>query len=964
MRPDEPSRGKEAADSIVRIVGVGASAGGLEAVSRLLEALPADLGVAVVVVEHLHPKHESMLPQLLASSTSMPVEQVRHGIAVEADHVYVIPPGSIMKIAEGKLHLAPSGQDTVRRTPIDLFLSSLAAYADGKAIAVILSGSGSDGAAGLKAIKAAGGIVLVQDPESARFEGMPRAAIATSVVDFIGSPEELAEELARIARHPYLAPALGGEDLSVRDDDLPAILPLLRRETEVDFSVYKTATLRRRIQRRMAVHKIQKIADYTRLLRENAGEVRALFQDILIHVTSFFRDADAFELLKAEIFPKLCAQRESSIRVWIPACSTGEEAYSVAMSLLEFLGSEAGSVPIQIFATDVCEDSIDHARKGVFPEGIAADISAERLRKFFAKIDNGFRVKQSVRELCVFARQDVTRDPPFSKVDLIVCRNLLIYLTAQAQKRLFNVFHYALKPHGFLMLGEAETVGGQGDLFTAVDRKRKLYARRQVNTPMHLDAALATPHVTARRAAKLPTEGDLSRETNRIILDRFAPPSVVVDDEMQIVEIRGRVVDYLELPVGRATLDVVKLAREGLAHALRTALRDAKKSGSRVRRDGVRVRHDTAQHRIAVEVIPFGDGAGADHYLIAFDERKERSTEQLEHVTAHKESGESVRVTDLEAELESTRANMQTVIQDLEAANEELQSANEEVLSSNEELQSTNEELDTAREELQSTNEELNTVNDELQHRNEELLRLNSDLVNLLASVQIAIVIVASDLSIRRFTPMAERVLNLLPADVGRSIGHIKPNIQCDDLEALIRHVIDDVTPVEREVQDREGRWLSLRVRPYKNVENQIDGAVLALFDINAAKEIEAAVALSRDYAEAIVGSVHDPLLVVDEGLRVTSINRPFARLFGMSEAYARGKHVNDLGHGRFNATGLHHMLQESLAGDDWQERDIVAEVPRIGQVHMRVKLARLDNAAARRALIVTLVPEQRRNEG
>jgi chemotaxis methyl-accepting protein methylase len=566
----------------------------------------------------------------------------------------------------------------------------------------------------------------------------------------------------------------------------------------------------------------------------------------LIHVTSFFREPEAFELLKTQIFPKICALREGAVRVWIPACSTGEEAYSLAICLLEFLGQDGGSFPIQIFGTDVSEESIDAARRGFFPDGIAADVPQERLRRFFSKVENGFRVKQSVREICVFARQDVTRDPPFSRLDLILCRNLLIYLTAPAQKRLLNVFHYALKPHGFLMLGDAETVGSHADLFTAVDKKRKVYARRQIDTPMHLDVALSPRHVEARHATKGKSDaGGLSREASRIILDRFAPPSVVVDSELQIVEIRGRVATYLELPTGRATLDVVKLAREGLGNGLRTTLHEAKKSQSRVRREGIRVRHDANTFRVSVEIVPLADEVNGRYFLIVFDEEPGPGAPSKRRREGPAEAGQSdhgaSRVGDLEAELETTREHMQTVIQDLEAANEELQSANEEVLSSNEELQSTNEELDTAREELQSTNEELNTVNDELQHRNQELMHVNSDLVNLLASVHIAIVILASDLTIRRFTPMAERVLNLLPTDVGRPIGHIKPNIQCGDLEALIRRVIDDMAPMEREVQDEKGRWYSLRVRPYKNVENQIDGAVLLLFDVTVAKQNEAA---------------------------------------------------------------------------------------------------------------------------
>jgi two-component system CheB/CheR fusion protein len=679
---------------------------------------------------------------------------------------------------------------------------------------------------------------------------MPRAAIATGSVDLVLKPADIAKEIERIGRHPYAKPSRGERgagELLLREDQLERLVTLLRNASGIDFTHYKSPTIRRRTQRRMVLLQMTDVAQYLRHLQTDSTEAQQLSQDILIHVTRFFRDPESFQALGAEVFPDITANRASDtpIRIWVPGCSTGEEAYSVAISVLEHLGEEAASVSVQIFATDVSEAAIDYARVGVYPQTIAADVSPERLRRFFSKGDGNYRISKVVRDLCVFARQDLTRDPPFPKLDLVVCRNVLIYLAPAPQRKLLNVFHYSLRPSGYLMLGHAETTGPYNDLFAIANKRHRIYRRKADGRG---DAVAFPLDFAARRgpgAERKPPEPRPSTSfqsaAQRLLLERFAPPGVVVDDELRIVQFIGHTGRYLEPAPGDANLTLPKMVRDGLLHGLRTAFQQARREGVAARRTGLHVRFNGHDIQVTLEVIPFGENTSRDrHHLVLFQE-----TAALEHkhaVGARKGAGKgrsgskNARLLKLEEELAAGRDYLQSIIQELEAANEELQSANEEILSSNEELQSTNEELDTAKEELQSTNEELNTVNEELHGRNEELSRANSDLVNLITSVDVALVMVENDLRIRRFTPKAERLLNLIASDVGRPIGHIKPNIDCPDLETLIHEAINSAVLQKREVRDQQGHPLAMQIRPYKSADNRIDGALLALFDIEAPK--------------------------------------------------------------------------------------------------------------------------------
>jgi two-component system, chemotaxis family, CheB/CheR fusion protein len=929
------------------IVGVGASAGGLEAFSQLLQALPPNPGLAMVLVQHLAPQHESALVELLANRTPLPVVQVTQNMPVERNHIYVIPPNVQMSISRGVLHLAARPSDRTQYNPIDHFLRSLAEFAHDRAIGVILSGTASDGAVGIRDIKAVGGITMAQDPDSAKYDGMPRAAIAGGFIDLVLPPARIAEELVSIARHPLTQtqtpPATVSQVAAPANVELQMdqVFSRLRASTGVDFRRYKRPTIDRRLQRRMVLHKIHGLDEYLRYIRDHPEEVAALYQDILIHVTRFFRDPESVEALAAHV-TELIKERlhdEQPIRVWVPGCSTGEEAYSVAIIILELLTVQEDSVAVQVFATDISDPAIEHARAGVYGENITADVSPERLRRFFTKVQGGYRINKVVRDVCIFARQDLTRDPPFSKLDLIVCRNVLIYLSSEMQQKLMSVFHYALKPNGSLMLGNAETIGSSGDLFASSDRKHRLFRKRADGMPgvnFQLDRGDPAALRDRRPVAVDRDDGRAAQsEASRVIQERYAPPGVIVDDKLNVVQFRGQTGAFLEPAPGEPSVNVLKMAREGLLHGLRDSLQQARKSKIPVRKDGVRVRANGGWREVRLEVTPLST-AERRYFLVLFDDvtrgSKSRQRRSPAQPIAEAKGGvrASQRVASLQRELASSREYLQSIIHDLEAANEELQSANEEVLSANEELQSTNEELDTAKEELQSTNEELNTVNDELQGRNEELSRVNSDLVNLLSSVNIAIVIVASDLRIRRFTPMAERTLNLIPSDIGRPISHIKPNIDCPDLEDLISQVIDTVTPLERDVQDVQGSSYSLRIRPYKNLENRIDGAVLALFDSNLPDSQRATDGDRRSLA-ALADMSPDGVLLLEGGGRIIHGNRMFCETFGFTPAQLTEHSLFQLGDGEWDIPRLRALLDSHSPASQADGVEFAHDFPRVG---------------------------------
>jgi len=957
------AEGQQVEKGLVAVVGVGASAGGLEAFTQLLTHLPVDTGMAFVLITHLDPTHESILTELLTKATRMPVTEVQDGVVVAPDHIYVIPRNASMVIEGGVLRLRPRQEGRTPHRPIDSFLQSLAEDRNAGAVGVILSGTATDGTLGLEAIKAEGGITFAQDPKSAKFDSMPRSAIAAGCVDVILSPEEIANELARISHHPYVAP-VGGAKPDVEETEQPAgkngfnrILALLRQATGVDFSLYKTNTLHRRIRRRMILNKLDGLEEYARYLRESAQEVENLYQDILIHVTSFFRNPEAFEVLKEKIFPRLIEGRapDEPLRIWVTGCSTGEEAYSIAMAFTEFAGERSGHVPVQIFATDINEKGIERARAGLYSKSITADVSPERLRRFFTEADGGYRVSKPIRDMCVFARQNVAADPPFSRMDLISCRNLLIYLEPVLQKQILPMLHYALNPTGVLWLGSSETAGAAPDLFEPEDKRHRFYARKLTMGRPRLGLLagaeerkkdIATPPVKLASEAATSSDKEAQREADRIILARYSPASALINEELHILQLRGDTTPYFEQSRGKATGSLMKLARKDLLIALREAVDEARESERTVRKENLRVRHDGVTDAVNLEMIPIKHPLSRERHFLALFETAETADQGHGRKTGGgRRKSEGQRIKQLQQELAASRDYLQSVIEEYEAANEELQSAGEEVQSSNEELQSINEELETSKEELESTNEELTTLNEELNNRNTEMGRLNSDLANLLDSVRIPILMLDGRLRIRRFTPAAERLLNLLQTDVGRPIGDLKFNLDYPDLERLIQEVIDTVSVKERELRDGAGRWHSLRVRPYRTLDNRIDGAVLALLDIDALVRAEREIRGERDYAEAILRTSRAPLIVLDADLRVHTANNAFYETFKVGPEVTKGRLIYELGNRQWDIPLLRQLLEEIIPRDSvFNDYEVTHEFQAIGKRAMLLNARRLDN--------------------
>ena len=817
---------------------------------ELLRHLPAKNGMAFVIVQHLDPHHASRLAALLGRVTDMPVIEVTGTTVPEPNTVYVQPPNKCVIVKDGALALI--GRTERVNLAIDHFFESLAEERGSRAIGVILSGTGSDGTAGLRAIKAAGGLTFAQNEESAKFDAMPRSAIRAGSVDAVLPPREIARAIRRIADHPYIRrPFTDGTETERADyqqaDDLGRIFFSLKKQMGVDFSSYKQTTLNRRIQRRMALHRMEKLSQYARFLRDNKKEIEALFDDLLINVTHFFRDTGMFRALKKRFLPALLKSkskdRHAQLRVWVPGCATGEEVYSFAICILETLGHRASKLNIRIFGTDLSESIIDRARAGIYSNGIEKDVSRARLRRFFTKRDSSYQINRQVRDICTFARQNITADPPFSRLDLISCRNVLIYLGPQLHKRCIPQFHYALNPGGCLILGPAESVGLHDEIFELVDKKNKIYVKKDVTTPRYVDLVFQQgfepPQAGARSAspdgAALSTQ--LLQMADRIMLSAYAPAAVVIDREMHVRQFRGRADDYLEHMPGPATLNLLQLVRSSMVADLRTTIHRAWKTAKPARKERAVIKFDGKPREVNIEVVPFNVTASDKSWLLVIFDETTKKTRPQKLPQALGKTATQREMSELRRELAASKESLQAIIEEQESTNEELKSANEEIESSNEELQSTNEELETAKEELQSTNEELTTLNEELSNRNLEMMQVNSDLNNLLASIQIPIVMVDSTLTVRRATPAARNAFNILPTDIGRPISDLKPNINIPDLEKLLRDVVETLSTRERRVMDKQGGEYSLRVRPYRTTDNKIDGAVITLVDIDGKKK-------------------------------------------------------------------------------------------------------------------------------
>ncbi len=887
------------------VVAIGASAGGLEAYIELLAGLPADTGMAYVFIPHLAPEHKSHLVEILQRHTSMPVVEIAEDAECRPNYIYVLPPNTRATIHGGRLRLEPRPEGDRIPKPIDYFFRSLAGDQKNRAIGVILSGSDGDGALGLRAIKGEGGIAIVQSPDTARFPDMPRSGIAADHVDLVLPPAQMGKELVRLARQfgtPGLRPLEDGKPLPDEEQYFAKIIDLLRGVSGLDFRHYKEATIRRRMARRLMLRRIDSLQDYLRFVRERPDELRDLQEDLLINVTRFFRDPHVFESLKEEIFPKFVRDRnsEQSVRIWSAGCSTGEEVYSLAIVLLEWMAEHSVHAPVQIFGTDASEESIQKARGGSYPESLVADISPERLRRYFQKIDGGYRVTKRVRDLCVFARQNLCNDPPFSRIDLVSCRNVLIYLTPEIQNLIVGTFHYALKPQGFLLLGASESLRNHGDLFSPTDRKHRFYLKESSSSalPSHLllGNPLQTPSLpeVAQRGGLSPTEEwsqmELQRTTDLLVLSLHGPPGVVVNRKLEVLQIRGQVSPYLRVPSGTPTFQLLRMTHEAIAPTLRDALQRVFKSELPLRVSLGRIFDDNQRLEITAEIMPVQSVRGprgcclvlffASSALALSNGAKQLTDESTDAGLPDENTREIVR---LRQDLASTRLYSQSLDDERDARNHELVNAYEELQSSNEELQSSNEELQTAKEELQSTNEELQTVNEEMRDRNASLLQASNDLANLFNSVNIPLVMLGMDLEIRHFTPPAERSMNLRSADIGRSISEVRLNLKLEEIEPLLREVLETLVTKEVEVQDRSEKWHLLRIRPYRTTENKIEGLVLVLVDIDQLRRDEEAMRESRDFAQTVLECAPIPLVVLREDFQIRKVNAAFCALSNLS---------------------------------------------------------------------------------
>jgi two-component system CheB/CheR fusion protein len=937
---DSPSglAGPTKDSSGIAVVGIGASAGGLEAFRSLFGALPPDTGMAFVVVQHLSPEHPSVLAKTLTRLTSMPVLEVQSGMRLEPNRVYVMPSNAEVSVGGGALQLTPRPASPGGRLPINGLFRSLAAELRERAIGVVLSGTGEDGTDGLKDIKADGGITFAQEPASAQFSGMPASASAAGVVDRVLPPDRIAVELARLSRHPYvLERAARDAEPSLKDRDwIIRILSLIRKQSGVDFSVYKPSTVGRRISRRMALHRIGSVAEYVELVEKQAGEAKALAEDLLIHVTGFFRDPEVFEALKRAVFPPLLAQkREGPIRVWVPGCSSGEEVYSLAMCLLEHQGDSSQEADFQIFGSDLSERAIERARAGFYPESALRELGAGRLGRFFTRAGEDHRIAKGIRDRCVFVVHDLTRDPPFAKLDLISCRNVLIYFGEDLHERLLHMFHYCLNRPGFLVIGRSENVTRSSDLFEPNDLEHRIFSRvgevGRFSFPMKIVHRAGPVSVGTARPGLSRAAAEAQRQADHLLLTRFAPPGVIVNEQLEIVHFRGRTGDFLEQPPGQPQTNLIKMARGSLLSELRRALAEAKERGVSVQADGVQVIRGGRKETIAVEVLPLLSGReSGDHYYLVLFHGDHEAPARVPPLDL--EGGDAAaQVRRLQEDLAATRQYLESLVEQHQSSDDEFATVTEELIAANEELQSTNEELESAKEELQSANEELTTLNDELRARNSELDRVANDLSNILEAADIPIVIVDGEQKIRRFTPGARGLFTLIPSDIGRSIDDIKLNFDAPDLHRRIQEVAQRLEARDWEVQDASGRWLRMKIQPYHAGERGPDGAVLSFVDVDVLKKALRDAEDARDYARAIVETVRVPLLVIDEHCRFVSANPSFERVLpgeGDGKPVRAGEDVFASFRGAFDVTRLRQAAQEALAGARPPRIDVQIDSP------------------------------------
>ncbi len=867
------------------IVGIGASAGGLEAFKSFFESLPSNPGMAFIVVQHLDPTHKSMLSDLLSKYTKMKVMEVKDRTKVEPDHVYVIPPNKDMAILDGVLHLMTPVEERGHRRPIDFFLKSLADDQKERAVGIIFSGTGTEGAISLKKIKGEGGLTLVQDPTTAKFDGMPRSVVTAGAADFILKAKAMPEQLIKYMANLNINHLINEPKTIIPTNVLEKIFILLRNSTGCNFNNYKGNTIIRRIEKRMAINQIEKLDDYLKYLQKTPEEVHLLFKELLIGVTNFFRDSEAFEDVNKKAISHIIKQKLSGdiIRVWTAGCSTGEEAYSLAMLFNEAISKQKKDLRLQLFASDIDEDAINRARVGIYTETIAADVNPSRLQRFFKVEKQAYRIKKEVRDQVIFAVHNILKDTPFSKLDMISCRNLLIYLNTEAQQKIFATFHYSLNPNGILFLGNSESLGECSDFFTTLDRKHKLFLRKNVKLGINPKIDFSITNIAAHKIpislAKTgkPHFENIGGITERLLLSKYGPACCIINRKDDAVYFSGNTGKYLQPSPGEARFNVVDMAREGLKSDLRIIIAKARKTNKQEERNDVKVKTDDNLETIKLKVMPFIPFESNEKYLmIIFEELSKdviqksitkANTSKLEHTS---------EINALEQELHSTKEYLRSTIEELEVSNEELKSSNEELQSSNEEMQSTNEELETSKEELQSLNEEMITMNNELQEKIDELAHSYNDMNNLLSSTEIAIIFLDRKLIIRRFTPATANIIHLIPSDIGRPLNDLSSNLYYHNLVMDSKEVLDKLVPIKKNVESNNNTWYQMQISPYLTSTNLIDGVVLTFVDITEEKYVQETLIKTKEQYEELMKHTNTLIYEQDKHLKYTKmVNSP-----------------------------------------------------------------------------------------
>jgi two-component system CheB/CheR fusion protein len=940
------------------IVGIGASAGGVQALETLFAHMPSECRMAFVIVQHLDPHHKSMMDSLLAKETPMQVNDASDGIRVQPGQIYLKPPGKDVIIRNQTLHLQEAREKAGTRLPIDTFFRSLAADQKEKAICVVLSGASHDGTLGAKLIKGEGGLVVVQDEKQAEYNRMPQSVIAAGVADMILPVEEIPHELMRYTQHPFLEQESLETPEEKFEKDIQNILMLVRTHTGHDFTHYKRNTVRRRIERRMALHQTHEMQDYRLYLRQSPEEILHLFKDLTINVTSFFRDAFAFKFLKEQVLKSMLAEKpaDSSLRIWVPACASGEEAYSIAMLMIEAGEEVEKYFDIKLFATDINQEAIEAARSGIFPDSIAADISPERLKRFFAKKGTTYHVDSKIRDMMVFAVQDIIRDPPFSGMDLISCRNLLIYMDNKLQQNVLPLLHYALKPGGILFLGTSETTSEASGLFIPLDKKAKIFRGKDLGPgrvlkfPMPGYQRYGEPDreagtKSARNARLQETQKrDRVRElVEKAILEKYASPAVLLDEQANILYFHGNTGRYLTLPSGEPNFNIFNMVAGELHFRLSQAIEKVRHQKEPLQLEKIQARHNDSFLFLDLIISPITSVGGKKNWiLVEFKERPLRRPAARKDAVA--EISNNLEVDELAHRLQATRQELQATVEELETSNEELKSANEELQANNEELQSTNEELESAKEELQSTNEELETVNSELYKKNQQLIKADDDLKNLFDATDIGTIFLDNDLRINRFTPAAAEVFSLKEIDRGRLISDITCSLEYENLAKDAEEVLDKLARKEIKARGKNGKSYVMRMAPYRSSANVIEGMVISFLDVSSFENKKFSEEKSRRFFENVTAALWEPFLVLDDAFRIFAANQAFYRTFRTSPKETLKQKLFELGQQQWDIPELRQFLEDIIPmNEHFEDYKVEGDFPRLGRRKMSLNGRRID---------------------